>query len=141
MTTTISEPLLPLRQMRKKFCTTALLVALGAGSGLMLAGFVPLGKGLIFGTLFSIINFTLLARSLPARIGKDKRKTFLTALGSKLFRFLILAVPMITAIRSDTYHLATTVVGIFMVQAVILANYSTYPILSRLMKSRYSGDR
>jgi hypothetical protein len=112
-----------LRQTQKKYCSRAITAAIFVGLFLILAGQKPVGKGLILGTVFSIINFVLMARMLPHRIGKSKNKTFFLSFGSIVLRYFILAVPLIIAIKFDQYNFISVVFGIFMVQLVILADH------------------
>ncbi len=89
----------------------------------ILAGQKPLGKGLVLGTLFSVVNFVLIGETLPLRIGKSQGKTFFLAMGSIFFRYALIAVPLIVAIKYDQFNLFATIFGIFSVQMVILADH------------------
>lgn len=93
------------------------------GSLLIVAGYSPIGKGLILGTLFSILNFILMGETLPGRMNPSVRKTFAKALGSILFRYLLLAIPFVAAIKSDMFNLFSVLVGVFMVQIMILLDH------------------
>ncbi len=126
--------------MQKKYCTLALLLASAAGLVLIVGGFRPLGKGLILGAIFSVINFVLLGLALPARIGASRRKASFIAFGSLAGRFLILAIPFVAAIKSDTFNLIATVAGVFMVQAVIMIHKVANPVLGSFYKKIRSGD-
>ena len=64
------------------------------------------------------------------RIGKTKNKTFFLSFGSILFRYFLLAVPLIIAIKLDQYNFFSVIFGIFMVQLVILADHFFGLILS-----------
>lgn len=119
-----------IRQTQKKYCTRAITAAIFAGFLLILAGQKPVGKGLILGTFFSILNFILMGQTLPLRIGKSKGKTFMLALGSIYFRYIILAVPLIVAIKLEQFNLFAVIFGIFLVQIVILADYALKIIFS-----------
>jgi hypothetical protein len=98
-------------------------VAIFAGLLFILADQKPIGKALILGTVFSIINFILMGETLPFRIGKSKNKTFFISLGSIYFRYIILAVPLIMAIKLEQFHLFGVIIGIFLVQLVIIADH------------------
>ena len=112
-----------LRQTQKKYCSTAIAVAIFIGLIFILADQKPIGKALILGTLFSIVNFILMGETLPLRIGKSKSKTFMLALGSIYFRYIILAIPLIMAIKFDQLNLFAAIFGIFLVQIVILVDH------------------
>lgn len=115
----------PVRQTEKKYCARALTSAIFVGFALMLLSFKPVGKGLILGTLFSILNFILIGETLPSRIHASRKKAALFAFGSILFRYLILAVPLFVALRNDAFNLFGVIAGLFMVQAMILADQAT----------------
>lgn len=112
-----------LRQIQKKYCTRAISAAIFAGLFFILVGQKPIGKGLILGTVFSIINFILMGETIPMKMGKTKRKTYVFSLGSIFFRYLILAVPLITAIKLEQYNLFAVIIGIFFIQLFILADH------------------
>ena len=101
----------------------AITVAIFTGLLFILAGQVPVGKGLILGTVFSIVNFILMGETIPYRIGKSKRKTFVVALGSIYFRYIILAIPLIMAIKFEQFNLFAVIVGIFLIQLFIMADH------------------
>ena len=111
-----------IRETQKKYCSRAISAAIFAGLLFILAGLEPIGKGLILGTIFSIINFILMGEMLPLNIGKSKNKTYFLSLVSIFSRY-ILAIPLIIAVKFDQYNLISVVIGIFMVQFFILAEH------------------
>jgi hypothetical protein len=120
---------------QKKYCSRAILAAIIFGLPFILGGYAPIGKGLILGTIFSIINFILIAETLPMKISAASRKRqFTVSLGSIGLRFGLLAVPIICAIKLDQVELVTTIIGIFMVQMVIVADHSMKFIVSARKK-------
>ena len=100
-----------------------MVVAIFAAFILILAGLKPVGKGLMLGTIFSVINFVLIGQMLPLRLSQTKRKTFVLSLGSIFFRYALLAVPLILAVKFEQFDLPAAIFGIFMIQLVILADY------------------
>ena len=112
-----------IRQAQKKYCSRAISTAIFAGLLFILAGWEPIGKGLILGTIFSIINFILMGEMLPLNIGKSKNKTYFLSLVSIFSRYILLAIPLIIAVKFDQYNLISVVIGIFMVQFFILAEH------------------
>ena len=112
-----------IRQTQKKYCSTAMTMAIVSGLIFILAGQKPIGKGLVLGTVFSIVNFILMGETLPHRIAKSKGKAFVLALGSIYFRYIILAIPLVIAIKFDQLSLFAAIVGIFLVQIVILGDH------------------
>ena len=112
-----------IRQIQKKYCYRAMGAAVALGGFLILIGQQPVGKGFILGTIFSVINFIIIGETLPFRLGKTRGKTFLVALASILFRFGVMAVPLILAAKFDQFNLFSVVFGIFTVQMVIIADH------------------
>jgi len=121
----------PVKQTQKKYGSRAMVVAIVAGFIFIMAGHKPIGKGLVLGTIFSVINFILIGQSLPMRLSHSKRKTFVLSLGSIVFRFALLALPLVLAIKYRQFNLPATIGGIFMIQVVILADYLVNLIASR----------
>ena len=118
-------------QTQKKYGSRAMIAGIIAAFILILSGLKPVGKGLILGTIFSVINFVLIGQTLPLRLSQTKRKTFFLALGSNFFRYALLAVPLILSIKFEQFDLPAAIFGIFMIQFVILADY-----LLKLLSSR-----
>jgi len=109
-----------IRRVQKRYCSKALTAAILAGVVLILAGRSTLAKGLVLGTLFSIVNFILMGEMLPLGLGRSPKKTFILSLGSILFRYFLLAVPVMLAVNLDQFNLIAVICGIFMVQGVVL---------------------
>ena len=109
-----------------------MVTAIALGGFLILIGQQPVGKGFILGTIFSVINFIVIGETLSFRLGKTRGKTFLVALGSILFRFGVMTVPLILAVKFDQFNLFTVILGIFTVQMVIIADH----LLSRIGSTR-----
>jgi asparagine N-glycosylation enzyme membrane subunit Stt3 len=112
-----------IRETQKKYCTRALTAAIFIGFAFIIAGQKPVGKGLILGTIFSIINFIIMGETLPLRIGKSNNKTFFFSLGSIFFRYILLAMPLIIAVKFEQYNFISVIFGIFMIQLFILADH------------------
>jgi hypothetical protein len=108
---------------QKKYGSRALWIAIIIGLGFFLGGLKPVGKGIILGTVFSVVNFILIGKALPLRIGNPKRKTFFLSLGSIFFRYLLMALPIIVAVKFEQFNLVAAIVGLFMIQFVILADH------------------
>jgi len=110
------------RQTQKEYCSQAMLLAIGAALVFLVIGAKPISKGLVLGTLFSILNFILIAQGLPFHLNKGRSKTVLICLGSIWLRYALLAVPLILAAKYDIFNFFAAAVGIFMVQVVILGH-------------------
>ena len=112
-----------IRATQKKYGTRAMATAIVLSLLIIGAGQSALGKGLVLGTLFSVINFVLMGETLPHKLGRTGRKTFIFSIGSIFLRYILLAIPLIAAAKYEQFHLASTITGIFMVQLVILAEH------------------
>ena len=110
-------------ELQKRTCSWALASALVVAAVLLVLGERALAKGLVLGTCFSILNFLLLGRSIPMVLGHGRRKASMIGLASVLTRFGLLAVPLIIAVQSASFHFAAVVVGIFAVQIVTMVDY------------------
>jgi len=116
---------------QKKYCSRAIVAAIILGLPFILGGYVPIGKGLILGTIFSIINFILIGETLPLKIGAGAgRKVFARSLGFVGVRYGLLAIPIISAIKFDQFELVTTIIGVFMVPMMIITDHSMKLIAS-----------
>jgi len=102
----------------------AILIALG----FILAGYKPIGKGLVLGTLFSVLNFVLMGEMLPMRLGRTRRAAVFVSLGSLVVRLGLMAVPLIVASRYEEFNLFGVIPGLLMVQAVILLDHLLGPL-------------
>ena len=111
------------RETQKKYGSRAMAIAILFGFVFVLIGNKPVGKGLILGAIFSVINFVLMGETLPFSIGQSKRRAFTISIGSIVFRYALLAVPVIISISFSQINLASTVVGIFLIQLLILADH------------------
>ena len=121
--TTKIEAMESIKQTQKKYGARAIWIAIAIGLCFILVGHKDVAKGLILGTVFSVINFILIGQTLPLRLGKSKRRTFFMSLGSILFRYVILAIPIVVAVKFEQFDLVAAILGIFMIQAVILADH------------------
>lgn len=129
----------PIRQAEKRYCSSALVAAITIGGVLMICGLTALGKGLIMGCLFSIVNFIALGGTIPLRMGSAGKTAFAIAAGSLGARMVLMALPMVIAIKTTEFHLVTTVIGLFLVQLSILADHLTAPVRTGFRK-KLSGD-
>lgn len=112
--------------------------AIVLGFACILAGYKAIGKGLVLGTFFSIVNFVLIGVALPLRVAASGRKGFLLSLTSILGRYALLAVPLVVAVRSEAFDLWGAVVGIFMIQLVILLDHLPFSF-SSITAKRVTG--
>ena len=119
-------------QEQKRISSRAMVCALFLGALLFLLGEPAVAKGLVLGTCFSILNFYLLGKSIPMALGRTRRMASFIGLGSLLFRYLVLAIPLVVAIKSASFDFVAAAIGIFAVQIVTLADYVVIkPFLAR----------
>jgi hypothetical protein len=111
------------KQVQKKYTALALTLSIAIGLLFILMGYKPVGKGLILGTIFSVLNFILMGKSIALRFGRSKAKTFSISMGSIIIRYSLLAIPLIAAIKFEQLNLVAAILGIFMIQLVILAEH------------------
>ena len=111
------------KQVQKKYCSLALTFSIGVALLFILMGHKPVGKGLILGAIFSVLNFILMGQSIALNFGRSKAKTFSLSMGSIFIRYLLLAIPLIAAVKYEQFNLVATILGIFMIQLVILAEH------------------
>jgi hypothetical protein len=112
-----------IKSIPKHYANRALISALVLGLACVAAGREAAGRGLMLGSLFSALNFALMSVSLATRLAGGSRRRFVWALASIQVRYLLLAVPLILAVKLPQFDLAATVAGVFMVQLCILVEH------------------
>ena len=110
------------RKVQKKYGSRAMMIAIGVGFAFILIGEKPIGRGLVLGTLFSIINFVLMGEILPLQVLKKGGKAYWLLMGSWFLRYGIMAVPLILAVKLEAFNLFAVIIGLFLVQIMILAD-------------------
>ena len=112
-----------LGRVQKKICSWSMTSALIVAVFFMLVHERAIAKGLLLGTCFSIINFILMGRSIPMTLGQSRAMAGLIGLISILSRYVVLAIPMIMAIKMASFNFVAVVVGIFAVQIITLVDH------------------
>lgn len=110
-------------KFQKRICSWAMSSALLIGALFIFAGEKAVGKGLLLGACLSTVNFLLMGKSLPIAVGQPRLKASLIGLGSILFRYAILAVPLVLSIKSASFNFVAVVIGIFAVQITALLDH------------------
>ncbi len=113
----------PQREAQKKYGSRAMAAAVLIGGGMIFLGFPALGKGLIVGALFSVLNFVLIAESLPYKLGKSRPTASAVSMGWILLRYGLMAVPLVMAFKFNLFDPVTAAVGLFFVQLAILFDH------------------
>jgi hypothetical protein len=129
-----------IRDIQKRYCSQAMLFSIVGAVVLIIIGQKAIGKGLVLGTIFSIINFIIIGQTIPFKLARShsRPKAGILSLSSIVFRFAILSVPLIISVKIDAVHLIGVIIGLFMVQLTLLFNHL---ILDRFPASRKSLNR
>lgn len=98
-------------------------VAIIIGFVLILSGFKPIGKGLIAGTIFSVINFVLMGESIPLKLGRPKSTTIGISFFLIIIRYVLMAVPLAVALKYGEWNIFAVIAGLFLVQLCIVADH------------------
>ena len=119
-------------KVQKRICTISITLSVIIAILFLLLHERAIAKGVLLGTIFSIINFFLLGKSLPLVLMKTRSKASLIGLASMLTRFAVLAIPLVIGIKSTSFNFVAVTVGIFTVQIVLLIdNVIIRPFLGR----------
>ena len=113
----------PIHQIQKKFGSRAMVTAVVAGMVFILVGQKPIAKGLVLGSIFSVINFILMGEILPMIISTSRKRSVLFSFVSMLFRFLLLSTPLILSLKLSSLNFVAATIGIFMVQIMIMGDH------------------
>lgn len=124
-----------LRKVQKLYGNRAMFFAIIVGFILILADQAALGKGLILGALFSVINFVIMGLFLGKQVADGQK---LVRAGSSAFlslfvRLVILSIPLIISFKLESIDILGTIVGVFMIQLTIL--FSNL-VIDRFLKTR-----
>jgi hypothetical protein len=111
-----------IKQLQQRVVAVVFTVSAASGIGLIAVGQPRIGEGLILGSLFSIANFIILSQSIQRQMRRGPKSARRLAAMSRAGRYLLLALPVLTALKVDDFDLPATVAGVFMVQLTILAS-------------------
>ncbi|MDL2268463.1 ATP synthase subunit I [Desulfosarcina sp. OttesenSCG-928-A07] len=112
-----------LHKIQRSYSSKAFALAVFAGLIALVLGHKTVCRGLVLGGFFSSLNFIWMARTLHKNLHTDRVKASFSAFRNLFFRYLFLAVPVIIAIKFQRFNLVATIVGLFVVQIVILADH------------------
>jgi len=119
------------QRFQKTITTQAVTVAIVAALVCVGLGVKPMAKGILLGTVFSVLNFILMALCLPMRLNRGPRKVFLLCLGSLWGRFALMAAPLVVALKFESFEFFATAAGLFMVQGVLLIRHVSHLVLAK----------
>ncbi len=100
-----------------------MVLAVIVGVAFILMGQKSIAKGLVLGSIFSVINFVLIGEILPLIITTSRKRSVLFSFVSMLFRFLLLSAPLILSLKMESLNFVAAAVGIFMVQIMIMGEH------------------
>lgn len=89
------------------------------GIVIFVLGYQDVARGLLLGGLFSVVNFVLMGTLLPYQVGIPRPKASAIAFASILGRFILLAVPVVVALKYDRFNVVGVIVGLFAVPVCI----------------------
>lgn len=119
----ISENMEAIHQIQRKIGSRAMVLAVIVGVAFILMGQKSIAKGLVLGSIFSVINFILIGEILPLIITTSRKRSVLFSFVSMLFRFLLLSAPLILSLKMESLNFVAAAVGIFMVQIMIMGEH------------------
>ena len=128
----MSDALREARRYQWRLCSCTMMIVLAVALGCIFAGQREVGKGLLLGAIFSVLNFFLMGKFLSLTIGPSRGRSSLAALASILTRYGALAIPLVVGIHSDAISFAAVVVGIFSVQIMALLEHILFRPLAGL---------
>ena len=119
--------------LQKALIKKALIISLAVACIFLALDLKSAAKGVALGSIFSVVEFKLMARRLERRFARQGRsRDFFGLFG----RFLLLSVPLVIAIKLPSVNFAATVGGIFAVKAAIYYHF----VISNRRLSLKTGD-
>ena len=106
--------------LQKVLIKKALLLSLAVACIFLALNHKSAAKGIALGSIFGVAEFKIMALRLQRRLLRQgKVKDYFGLCG----RFMLLAIPLIIAIRSPTVNFAATLGGIFAVKGAIFYHF------------------
>jgi hypothetical protein len=112
-----------IHQIQKKIGSRAMVTAVIAGVAFILVGQKTIAKGLVLGSIFSVINFVLIGEILPLIITASRKRSVLFSFVSMVFRCLLLSTPLILSLKMEGLNFVAAAIGLFMVQIMIMGEH------------------
>ncbi|UCG14742.1 MAG: ATP synthase subunit I, partial [Deltaproteobacteria bacterium] len=102
--------------LQKALIKKALLISLAVSCVFLILNLKSAAKGVALGSIFSVVEFKLMALRLQRRLGLGVRaRDYFGLVG----RFILLGIPLVVAIKVPSINFAATVGGIFVVKTAI----------------------
>ena len=112
-----------LADIQKKYCSRAITLAIFVAFVFILFDYKDMAKGLILGSLFSIINFVLMGESIPKKLGYSRKRTMAMSFSGIFLRYMLMSIPLIIGLKYAVVNFFATGCGLFSVQIVILTDH------------------
>jgi len=109
-----------IKRLQKKYCSQAMMMSILVAVAFIFLGHKAIGKGLVLASIFSVINFSLMARFSPLTLRKSRTRANAIALFSIILRYAILSIPLIISIKTNSFNFIAVAIGLFSVQLVII---------------------
>ena len=109
-----------IKRLQKKYCSQAMMMSILVAVAFIFLGHKAIGKGLVLASIFSVINFSLMARFSPLTLRKSQTRARAIALFSIILRYAILSIPLIISIKTNSLNFIAVAIGLFSVQLVII---------------------
>ena len=112
------------KKIQKLYCSQAMFYAIVAAFIFIILGEKAIGKGLILGTLFSVVNFVLMGILLERQVinARSKKRAGAFSFLYIIVRFAILAIPLVISYKIDAVNFFGAAAGIFMIQFTVMFN-------------------
>jgi len=106
--------------LQKALIKKALLLSLAVACVFLALNLKSAAKGIALGSTFGVIEFKIMALRLQRRLLlQGKASDYFGLIG----RFILVAIPLVIAVRSPAINFAATVGGIFAVKAAIFFHF------------------
>jgi hypothetical protein len=106
--------------LQKALIRKALLFSLAAACIFLALNYKSAAKGIALGSIFSVVEFKLMALRLERRFVRRRRARDFFGLAG---RYGLLAIPLVVALKLPSINFAATVAGVFSVKAAIFYHF------------------
>ena len=105
----------------KKVITFQILVLAGLVAMVgLLFGYPAVAKGFVLGSLFSLLNFLVMARGTARRLGQSRGRATASSGANLVVRLALMAAPLYLAITMPQFNIVATAAGLFNLQLSIV---------------------
>lgn len=109
-----------IRSLQQRYGVGALSAGAVLGTAAYLAGYPAVARGLVLGSLFSVLNFLLMGNALGRKLLAGSAEGLFLAVATRAGRYLLWAVPPVLAVKLPFLDLTATIAGMFMVPLLIV---------------------